>query len=491
MNSLSSYIVSLAIVLLCLTVVPHASAVNSFVLGSRHNPFNTYYIPPNLPYWQLIDEHDAMVAISGTIASDSSIAGYNAYNWYGSALTTDANILQAAVGYEPQESIVFYIGEGDNPSNCLHYFSWFPFVSIDQQYCIVTDNGNEANLSGPNSYDWFYDSSIYPNTTAQRTIFAFLWSCLQGDIVGDIQYSGYEHGMPYAWLHTSLRSDGYGNSDTSYRAFIGFSGSAPKLAYSNPQFYPGAVSSFLSSFYYAALIHGANTSISQALDYAARATWGPSVDFSNCILRTGYILAGEQGNMVIYGDGNMHISDYSPPDVAITNVSSLKTAVGQGYRMNVSVTAANQGIFSWDTFNVTAYATNTTGYTTAIQTQSLTLAPGNSANLTFTWNATLPYGNYSTSAYAWPLPNEEITANNNCTGGMVALTIPGDITGPNNIPDYIVNGRDLNALLAAYGGKSDGSGPRPYNPNADINNDGIINGPDLNILLSHYGQHYP
>lgn len=296
--------------------------------------------------------------------------------------------------------------------------------------------------------------------------------------------------MPLAWLNTtSLCPDGYYNPDPSGMAFLGFNGSAPKLAPVDTQFgQAGAVFSFLSHFYCDALCYG--KSINRALDEAAYAVWG--LPFFTCVLRTGYALAGENGHMGVYGDGNMHLSDLLPPDVAVTNVLPLKTAVGQGYCMNVTVTAANLGGWN-ETFPVTAYANEI-----PFQTQfNVILAPGSSANVTFTWNTTLLWplwsmGNYSMSAYAWPVTDEFNTTNNECEGGVVACTIPGDITGQNSsFPDYQVNAVDLNTFLAHYGGKLDGSGSNPYYANADINNDGIIGPVDLNILLSHYGQHYP
>jgi hypothetical protein len=291
--------------------------------------------------------------------------------------------------------------------------------------------------------------------------------------------------MPNAWLHTtSLNSDGYVSPDSSGVAFLGFNGSAPYLT-DKLDNVDNACHAFLDNFYFAALLLGYNNTINDALDYATKATWPLRTDFGQCWLHTGYAYYDNEGNphpgnMVVYGDGDMHISNYMSPDVAVTSVLPLKTAVGQGYCMNVSVTAANLGGFN-ETFNITAYAN-----TTAIQTQSLTLTPGSSANLTFTWNTTsilYPMGNYSISAYAWPVPDETNTANNDCTGGLVALTIPGDING-----DFKVGSVDLNLLLASYGAPESG---RPWNPNADISNDGHIGPRDLNILLAHYGQHYP
>jgi len=109
-------------------------------------------------------------------------------------------------------------------------------------------------------------------------------------------------------------------------------------------------------------------------------------------------------------------------------------------------------------------------------------------NITFTWNTTrFAHGNYTMSAYAWPVPNETNTANNNRTGGSVTVTIPGDIDG-----DGHVNLTDLAILAQSYGAKP--TDPRWNNVqtrNADIDNNGVVGLSDLVILAQHYGQHYP
>ena len=169
-------------------------------------------------------------------------------------------------------------------------------------------------------------------------------------------------------------------------------------------------------------------------------------------------------------------------DVSITNVLPLKTVVGQGYGANITVTAADPGD-NPETFNVTAYAN-----ATPFASQNVTLASGNSVNITFTWNTTgFVYGNYTMSAYAWPVPNETNTANNNYTDGTIVVSIPGDITG-----DFTVGLKDLVILAQSYGAKP--TDPRWSNVqtrNADINNNGVVGLTDLVILAMHYGQHYP
>jgi len=444
--------------------LPSCSAKTSSVLGSTWN-LNTGSFP---------DELEAHISLAAMIADYSSINGFSTHNWHGNQ-TTVSNIYQAALGCNDNGSISFYIGEGDNPWFWV-YANWWWYY--EQQYCIYDNCGNSV-----------FDSEILSqNWNGSWNQFVLLWSCEQGDTVGGYQSgSGKPYGMPFAWLRTtSLSINGYTSPDSSGVAFLGWHGDAPYLTDDVEANVEAGCLKFLNNFYFQALLCGHNNSINDALDKAAYGVW--HTGFINSPLRQ---TMWWPGYMVVYGDGNIHISDsFGPPDVAVTNVLPLKTAVGKGYCMNVSVTAANPGGWN-ETFPVTAYANEI-----PFQTQfNLTLTPGSSANLTFTWNTTsiqYPMGNYSISAYAWPVPDEINTANNYCTDGLVALTIPGDIYGQNSsFPNYVVNAVDLNTLLTYYGGKLDGTGSNPYYANADINNDGKINAPDLNILLTHYGQHYP
>jgi hypothetical protein len=162
-------------------------------------------------------------------------------------------------------------------------------------------------------------------------------------------------------------------------------------------------------------------------------------------------------------------------DVALTSVAPSKTVVGQGYDLNTTVTAVDLGSFP-ETLNVTLY-TNTTSVASA----NVTLSGGNSTNITFTWNTTgATLGEYDISAYAWPVAGETNTTNNNGTGGLVTVSILGDING-----DFKVNLQDLVLLAQAYGSKPDGAN---WNPNADIDANGIVSLSDLGILAEHYGQ---
>jgi hypothetical protein len=168
-------------------------------------------------------------------------------------------------------------------------------------------------------------------------------------------------------------------------------------------------------------------------------------------------------------------------EVAVVGVETTKTIVGQGYSVNITATVEDLGSFS-EIFNTTIYAG-----TIALYTQTVNLESGASMMLFYTWTTyNFAYGNYSISAYASPVPGETNTANNNCTGGWVIVSIPGDITGPNGFPDGKVDMRDV-AYVAKRFGATPGS---PFwDPNADINGDGKIDMKDVAIVAKNFGQH--
>ena len=173
---------------------------------------------------------------------------------------------------------------------------------------------------------------------------------------------------------------------------------------------------------------------------------------------------------------------YMSHDVSVINVTS-KTVVCQSYGVNVTVTAVDPGSFA-ETFNVTVYAN-----TTIIASQNVTLSAGNSTITNFVWNTTgFAKGNYVMGAYAWPVPGETNTANNNCTGGWVVVTMVGDVTGPSGVPDGQVDIRDVHYVAVCYGTNS--TSPN-WNPNADINNDGQVDIRDVHIAALNYGKTDP
>jgi parallel beta-helix repeat protein len=165
-------------------------------------------------------------------------------------------------------------------------------------------------------------------------------------------------------------------------------------------------------------------------------------------------------------------------DVAIASITPSKNVVGQGFLLNITVTAANHGDFT-ETFNITLY-TNTT----CIATQSISLASKDFTTLTFTWNTTgFALGNYTISAYAWPVSGETDTADNTFVNGAVKVAITGDING-----DGHVNILDAILLGNAFDSKP---GEPAWSPNADINGDGYVNILDAIMLGNHFDEKEP
>jgi hypothetical protein len=172
-------------------------------------------------------------------------------------------------------------------------------------------------------------------------------------------------------------------------------------------------------------------------------------------------------------------------DVAVTNVKTSKDgcepmpSVPGDSSVKVNVTVLNKGDFTETDINVTVYAN-----TTSVASQNVTLSSGNSMTITFTWNTTgFAYGNYTVSAYAWPVPGETSKADNTYTYGLVQVTIMGDIDDNGNV--NVLDAIDLSNSF----GKS--TGQTGFNPNADFDDNGVVNILDAITLANNFGQHQP
>jgi hypothetical protein len=201
---------------------------------------------------------------------------------------------------------------------------------------------------------------------------------------------------------------------------------------------------------------------------------GGMVDPSSPAVSSGVVYVGsEDDNVYAFGVHDVAVTSVNALDIPSDSSGIPKTVIARGYNLTVNVTASDPG--SWtETFNVTVYAN-----TTYVTSQNVTLPSGASITLALTWNTTgFAYGNYTLSAYAWPVPGETNTANNNFTDGWVVVTFPGDILGTGN-----VSLADLVALARAYGSTP---GSSNWNPNADITGSGSVGLQDLVILAQNY-----
>jgi parallel beta-helix repeat protein len=127
---------------------------------------------------------------------------------------------------------------------------------------------------------------------------------------------------------------------------------------------------------------------------------------------------------------------------------------------------------------------------------ALSLASGDSITFTFIWNTSgFARGNYTMSAYAWPVPGEVDTEDNNFTDGSILITKVGDLGG--GVPpaffscDESVDGKDLALFLQCYKGTAPaeamylgdlGGGVPPQFYDCD----GNVDGKDLSLFLQCY-----
>ena len=164
------------------------------------------------------------------------------------------------------------------------------------------------------------------------------------------------------------------------------------------------------------------------------------------------------------------------PDVAVLNVTPAFNSVYQGWKINITVDVANQGLLP-TTFDVTVYYDNNTiGIQTVTNLESLS-----ERRLVFWWNTTgIQYcHNYTISAKATIMPFEIDTADNLYMDGKVKVRIRGDV---NN--DGSVDILDLILVSEAFNTQP---GDPKYDMYADINRDGFIDVLDMIIVSTNLG----
>jgi hypothetical protein len=174
-------------------------------------------------------------------------------------------------------------------------------------------------------------------------------------------------------------------------------------------------------------------------------------------------------------DGSVEIRNIYR-DVAVTNVTSSRTWVYSGLKLNITITVKNLGNLS-ETFGVHAYYDST-----LIGSQNVVSLPaGNETSLIFTWDTTgVVLGNYTLKGQADLIPFEFNSANNVYVDGEIQIRLLGDVNG-----DGTVDIKDL-----AIAGKAFGSyiGHPRYNPDADVNQDGFVDIRDLAMIAKNFGK---
>ena len=203
------------------------------------------------------------------------------------------------------------------------------------------------------------------------------------------------------------------------------------------------------------------------------------------------LLTSGDPNLRAFVRGAVATSPIPVHDVAVTDLTSLKTVVFRGFCDNLTATAQNLGD-STENFNVTVYAN-----TTIITTLNFNLASGSSATQPLLWNtSSFAYANYTLNAVADTVPGETNTTNNNFTAlGRVRMSIVGDLTGRTDNPyDFVPDGKvlivDVSVVSKLFGQKSP-----PAAANCDVTGitltvpDGKILIDDVATVSKHYAEH--
>jgi len=175
------------------------------------------------------------------------------------------------------------------------------------------------------------------------------------------------------------------------------------------------------------------------------------------------------------------------------DLGTLRTVVPLGTKLNISVYVMNYGD-NPEILNVTTYANTTVINDTII---NYALASKDSTVLNITWDTTsFTRGNYTISSCAQPVPGEVDITDNTLTGGYIAVSILGDLTGATPdpwdfVPDGKVDGKDIAIVAMCYGSAPGCSPPYVWNANCDVNGDGKIDGKDIALVAMHFGQGSP
>lgn len=164
-------------------------------------------------------------------------------------------------------------------------------------------------------------------------------------------------------------------------------------------------------------------------------------------------------------------------DVAITNITPLRTQAYQDWLVYINITVRNEGNLT-ETFNVTLYYDSNIIQTVRV----VDLVPGEEITLTIPWFTVgvVACRNYTISGEAEHVPYELDTADNMYMDGAIKIKIMGDVNG-----DGIVDIRDLSSIGRAFGAFP---GHPRWDFEADLNLDNVIDIRDISKASRHFGK---
>jgi uncharacterized protein (DUF2141 family) len=165
------------------------------------------------------------------------------------------------------------------------------------------------------------------------------------------------------------------------------------------------------------------------------------------------------------------------PDIAVTNVALSKTVVGQDQSVNINVTIVATAQ-SWPTPTIMV-AVAIYANTTVIEAKLITLGPGESAIVAFTWNTGgFAKGRYTINATALSLSMANPAV---LIDGDVQVTMFCDVNG-----DGSVDMADISLMIDWFM-----TSPPIWNSNCDVNDDLTIDMADISLAIDHFMESDP
>ncbi|UCD96398.1 MAG: hypothetical protein JSV35_07910 [Candidatus Bathyarchaeota archaeon] len=165
-------------------------------------------------------------------------------------------------------------------------------------------------------------------------------------------------------------------------------------------------------------------------------------------------------------------------DVAVSNISVTRTAVGQGFPAQINITLENKGDYT-ETFTVTTHANETLVNSTQLMLSSNILTA-----LTVYWNTTgQVMGNYTITVEVEPVNGEINTTDNSLAADSeLCITIPGDVDADHDVDIF-----DILRIADSYGTHK---GDTEFWGNCDIDDDGDVDIFDVTTAVAYYGDNW-
>lgn len=317
--------------------------------------------------------------MAGNISYYFSANGYTGLNANASQInqqgtgSTYVGILNGIINLENHHNYIAVVDFDHGVGNVPPY----PNIPPGQVHYMIEDyNGTKVGTMAQHSDDVrnaVYDMEIYPYTSPNPVVFAFINTCLSADTSTIGQRLVYDacdpspraFGMPFAWTHRLVNStstpgfnivqyisdDGYSHPDWGHQVYIGFPYGSASLSQNLPLENGLPYYYWVENFFFEALYY--DYSVNQALDHVTY-EFGGANNFNSSQLKNGFASYWwnmgdpvQNCTMAVYGNGNIKLHQFTPPQ----DIPNVPTIIGPAGG-NVDVT------YQFSTFAGDPYAHN-------------------------------------------------------------------------------------------------------------------------------------